>query len=78
MNFLVDENIPLITVETLKSAGHDERDVRGSELQGIDDEKLWALAQSEQRLLLTTDKGFARFRNEPHNGILLRRQPTVA
>ena len=31
------------------------------------------LAQQERRLLITTDKGFARYRNEPHHGILVVR-----
>ena len=77
MLVLVDENIPLMTVTALRSAGHDVRDIRSSELQGLNDDDLWRLAQEGRRLLITTDKGFVRFRDDAHNGILiiLLRQP---
>jgi uncharacterized protein with PIN domain len=39
----------------------------------MDDEKLWLLAQSDNRLLITTDKGFASHRDENHHGILIAR-----
>ena len=71
MKFLVDENIPLMTVDALRSQAHDVLDIRGSDLQGIDDDMLWALAQSETRILITTDKGFTRFRTESHSGMLI-------
>lgn len=48
---LVDENIPLITVETLRKHG---------------DDVLWNKVIGQQRLLITTDKGFVRKRDEPH------------
>lgn len=71
MKILVDENIPVMTVEALRAQGHDVRDIRGSNLQGIDDDKLWRLAQEEQRLLLTTDKGFTQYRADAHFGALI-------
>ena len=37
------------------------------------DDLLWEIAQNEQRLLITTDKGFAQHRSEPHHGILIVR-----
>ena len=58
MKILVDENIPNITVTALRTAGHDVLDIRGTPRQGIVDEELWALAQTEERMLVTTDKGF--------------------
>jgi predicted nuclease of predicted toxin-antitoxin system len=73
MRGLVDENIPSVTVQALKVLGHDVLDIRGTDNQGLDDENLWRLAQSETRLLITTDKGFVDHRDENHHGILIVR-----
>lgn len=73
MRICVDENIPNVTVHELKNLGHDVLDIRGTAEQGMPDELLWAKAQAEQRLLITTDKGFAQYRNESHSGILVVR-----
>lgn len=80
MRILVDENIPNITVQGLRGVGHDVRDIRGTPDQGMDDDKLWDLAQKEQRLLVTTDKRFVQHRGQIHNGILVvrLRQPNEA
>jgi len=64
MKICVDENIPLISVVWLKDSGHDVLDIRGTAEQG---------AQRENRLLITTDKGFAAQRAESHYGILIVR-----
>ena len=78
MKVLVDENIPLITVEGLRLKGFDVTNIRGSAEQGITDELLWQKAQHEKRIFITTDKGFSIHRNETHYGILIVRlkQPT--
>lgn len=73
MKILVDENIPAMTVRSLREAGHDVADFRGTLDQGVDDDVLWARAQQEVRLLITTDRGFADRRAEPHHGILIVR-----
>jgi predicted nuclease of predicted toxin-antitoxin system len=73
MRVLVDENIPKITVQALTELGNEVLDIRGTERQGADDEGLWALALSETRLLITTDKGFVDHRDEKHYGILIVR-----
>lgn len=73
MKICVDENIPKITVRELQSLGHDVLDFRGTVDQGMTDELLWARVQAEQRLLITTDKGFVQYREEPHWGILVVR-----
>jgi predicted nuclease of predicted toxin-antitoxin system len=73
MRILVDENIPTITVETLRAMGHDVLDIRGTERQGMFDDEFWPLAQTEQRMLVTTDKGFTEHRDEPHFGLLIVR-----
>ena len=82
MRILVDENIPNITVSELRTLGHDVLDIRGTQRQGMFDDELWSLAQAEQRILVTTDKGFSEYRDEPHCGIcsqcLDRRIPDAA
>ena len=73
MEILVDENVPRMTVEALRELGHNVRDVRGTNVQGLEDSGLWALALSERRLLITTDKGFTEYRDAQHYGILVVR-----
>jgi predicted nuclease of predicted toxin-antitoxin system len=73
MRVLVDENIPKVTVHALTELGHNVLAIRGTDKQGTDDENLWMLAQSEARLLITTDKGFVDHREENHHGILIIR-----
>jgi predicted nuclease of predicted toxin-antitoxin system len=73
MRILVDENIPLKTVAALNGNGHDVLDVRGTPEQGVDDATLWQIAQRQKRLLVTTDKGFAQRRYEPHHGVVIVR-----
>jgi len=71
MDILVDENIPLASVEQLQQMGHNALDIRGTPDEGISDELLWNKAYQEKRLLITTDKGFAHYRSKEHHGILI-------
>jgi predicted nuclease of predicted toxin-antitoxin system len=73
MKILVDENIPNVTVAELRRRGHGVLDIRGTERQGMFDDELWPFAQREQRMLVTTDKGFTEHRDEQHHGILVVR-----
>ena len=73
MKILVDENIPRITVNRLRELGYDVKDIRGTPDQGLDDLDLWSLAITEDRLLITTDKGFTENRASAHQGILIVR-----
>jgi predicted nuclease of predicted toxin-antitoxin system len=73
MKIMVDENIPLSTVAELRGMGHDVLDIRGTDREGIDDAEVWRVAQEGERLLVTTDKGFAKHRFESHHGILIIR-----
>lgn len=73
MRILVDENIPRMTVEHLRSLGHEVKDIRGSGEQGSPDANLWQIALAESRLLVTTDKGFSAYRVSSHHGILIVR-----
>jgi len=60
-------------MKTYRNLGHDILDIRGTAHQGLSDDLLWALAQNERRLLITTDKGFVHHRSEAHSGILVVR-----
>jgi predicted nuclease of predicted toxin-antitoxin system len=71
MDILVDENIPLISVDELCNMGHDVLDIRGTAEEGLSDEQLWNKASQEKRLLITTDRGFAHYRDREHRGILI-------
>lgn len=73
MKILVDENIPLTTVDELKRRGGDVLSLHSSEYKGLSDTELWAIAQREKRLLITTDKGFAQYRGAHHYGVLIIR-----
>jgi len=72
MKILVDEHIPLMTVRTLRLMGHDVRDIRGTTDEGMQDDVLWAMAQQEERLLVTTDKGFTQYRRARHHACPLK------
>lgn len=73
MRIIVDENIPLMTANELRFLGHNVMDIRGTDLEGIDDEELWKIVLKEKRLLVSTDKGFVQNRHEKHFGILIIR-----
>jgi predicted nuclease of predicted toxin-antitoxin system len=73
VKLFVDENIPNITVDALRAAGHDVLDIRGTPQQGMFDDELWPLAQTERRMLITTDKGFSEHRDAQHHGVLIVR-----
>ena len=57
----------------MKSEGFDVLDIRNTNKEGISDEKVWEITQNEKRLLITTDKGFSKFRIQNHSGILIVR-----
>jgi predicted nuclease of predicted toxin-antitoxin system len=71
MKVFVDENIPLTRVLELRRVGHDVLDIRGTNDEGISDELLLKRACEEGRLLITTDRDFASFRDREHYGILI-------
>ena len=71
MKIFIDENIPRMTVQALQDAGHDVKDIRGTTSEGIEDEEIWNIVKQENRLLLTTDKGFSQYRSKNQPGILI-------
>jgi len=56
MRLLADENLPRLSVQMLRSRGHDVIWVK-EERPGITDPAVLSFATSERRLLLTFDKG---------------------
>ncbi|MBI3117287.1 MAG: DUF5615 family PIN-like protein, partial [Candidatus Hydrogenedentes bacterium] len=40
MKILVDENVPRRSVRALRALGHDVKDIRGTEDEGLDDPEL--------------------------------------
>ena len=73
MKIFVDEHIPLMTVQALRLMGHDVHDIRGTPEQGMQDDALWEVTQREERLLITTHRGFTPYRAVSHHGMLIIR-----
>lgn len=62
----------------LRAAGHDAHTVKEQGCVGAADEDLWKLVQTEERILVTADKGFVDPRTvgaHSHHGIVLLRLP---
>lgn len=74
MRFKGDENIPLQAIQLLADHGHDVTTVADERLKGGSDTRVLAAATAEQRMVLTTDRGFADIRAHPpgtHPGIVV-------
>jgi len=82
MRLLVDQDIYRSTIDLLREWGHDLLTAKELGLQQVQDEDLLKRAQTENRLLLTRDKGFGGLvflNKELSTGvILLRMTPTSA
>ncbi len=69
MKFLVDECTGPAVARWLEQRGHDVFSVY-DEARGIDDNKIIEIAQAEERILITNDRGFGEkvFRERrPHH-----------
>ena len=76
MKFKLDENLPIEIIYDLRVAGHDAETVPQQGLTGAQDAALIEKAKSEDRILLTMDKGIANVRAYPPQefvGIILFR-----
>jgi predicted nuclease of predicted toxin-antitoxin system len=69
----LDENVPNASAAWLFAQGHQLIRANEPPLRSSDDESLWAIAQMEHALLISTDKGFTARWAEPHFGILIIR-----
>ncbi|MBK8950049.1 MAG: DUF5615 family PIN-like protein [Flavobacteriales bacterium] len=54
MRFLANENFPDPSIHLLRVAGHDARSIR-TDAPGIADQQVIAMAQAEDRIILTFD-----------------------
>ena len=59
MRILLDENLPTDLIGVLRALGHDVEHVYSKALSGHPDPDIRALADAEQRLLVTQDIRFA-------------------
>lgn len=76
MKIKLDENLPLQIKAGLGAFGHDVHTTNEENLTGSKDSQIWAVAQNEQRLLITQDLDFSDVRQfipGTHHGILLVR-----
>ena len=64
----LDENVADVVCDVLREAGHDVAMAREEHLAGVDDERLLAVAASEDRALVTFDLHFSDVRRHPPEG----------
>ncbi len=78
MKILIDENLPYSTKFVLNELEHDVIDVKDTNLRGEEDKRIFAFAQSEERIFITRDMDFANILKYPpgtHGGIIILRLP---
>ena len=76
LKITVDEDLPRQVVKILQEHGYDAASVIEQGMGGWKGPQLWIAVQSEERFLITADKGFGDIRVYPpgkHFGILLLR-----
>jgi len=74
MNIFADECVYKVTVELLRSWGHDVLTAQEAGLAGKPDEELLAYAVMHERVLITIDMDFSNIRHYPpksHKGIVV-------
>ena len=65
MKFKIDENLPEELVALLRDAGWDSTSVVEEELGGSDDPQVTEVCDTEDRILVTFDRGFADITTHP-------------
>lgn len=64
MKFFLDENFPKAATSILEEMGHQVFDLRGTGREGAQDGEIFAEAQQQEAIFLTTDRDF--FHTIPH------------
>ena len=65
MKFLLDQNISPKVTRYLNAEGHNAVDTRSLKMHEASDDKLWELAQSENRFFVNFDLDFSDLRKYP-------------
>ncbi len=76
MHIKVDEDLPQVVVQILRSHGYDSSTVIEQRMGGWKDPDIWEAVQAHGQFLITADKGFGDVRRYPpgsHGGVLLLR-----
>jgi predicted nuclease of predicted toxin-antitoxin system len=63
----LDENVPDSVGEILSQGGHDVALARDQQLVGVDDNRVLVVATSEDRALISLDRGFTNILRHPPN-----------
>ena len=74
LKFMIDANMPRLVMRNLNDLGYDTVDIRDIEKPGIDDDRIFELAQQEGRIILTRDQDFGNiilYPLETHKGIIV-------
>ncbi len=74
MKFLADECVYKVTVDLLRSQGHDTETAQGAGLAGKPDDEILAYAVRHERVLITIDMDFSNIKHYPpktHKGIIV-------
>lgn len=74
MKFLADECVYKITIDLLRSRGHDVHTAQEAGLAGKPDDQILAYAIRHERVLITVDMDFSNLRHYPpktHKGIIV-------
>ena len=78
MKFLLDEGVDVALAAHLREAGHDATTIVYDYERSLEDPAVLALAEREDRILLTSDRGFGALtvlERRSHAGVVVLRPP---